>query len=100
MHEIALGRIVGHKYMHGLYGSRRHDRAVYVGAGLGAAVMPFRIGARARREITIFELGTKPGTFAEDHEEQDALPGRAPTPRQMLKRFATVQKKRLRRERK
>jgi len=100
MHELALGRIVGHKYMHGLYGSRRHDRAVYVGAGLGAAVMPFRIGSRARREITIFELGTRPGTFAEDHEEQDALPGRAPTPRQMLKRFAKVQQKRLRRERK
>ncbi len=100
MHELALGRLVGHKYMHGLYGSRRHDRAVYVGAGLGAAVMPVRIGARARREITIFELGTPPGTFVEDHEEQDALPGRAPTARQMLKRFAKVQKKRLRRERK
>jgi predicted MPP superfamily phosphohydrolase len=99
MHELALGRLVGHKYMHGLYGSRRYDRAVYVGAGLGAAVMPVRIGARARREITIFELGTPPGTFVEDHEEQDPLPGRAPTPRQMLKRFAKVQKKRLRRER-
>jgi predicted MPP superfamily phosphohydrolase len=99
MHELALGHLVGHKYVHGLYGSRRHDRAVYVGAGLGAAVMPVRIGARARREITIFELGASPGTFAEDHEEQDALPGREPTARQMLKRFAKVQKKRLRRER-
>ncbi len=99
MHELALGRIVGHKYVHGLYGSRRHDRAVYVGAGLGAAVMPFRIGARARREITIFELGTTPGQFSEDHEEQDPLPGRKPTARQMLKRFSQVEKKRLRRER-
>jgi predicted MPP superfamily phosphohydrolase len=99
MHELALGHLVGHKYVHGLYGSRRHDRAVYVGAGLGAAVMPVRIGARARREITIFELGAAPGTFAEDHEEQDALPGREPTARQMLKRFAQVQKKRLKRER-
>jgi predicted MPP superfamily phosphohydrolase len=99
MHEIALGHLVGHKYVHGLYGSRRHDRAVYVGAGLGAAVMPFRIGSRARREITIFELGTAPGEFAEDHEEQDALPGRVPTERQLMKRFAKVQKKRLRRER-
>ena len=60
LHEIALGRLVGHKYVHGLYGSRLHDRAVYVGAGLGAAVMPFRVGARARREITIFELGAPP----------------------------------------
>jgi len=99
MHELALGHLVGHKYVHGLYGSRRHDRAVYVGAGLGAAVMPVRIGARARREITIFELGSSPGDFAEDHEEQDALPGREPTARQMMKRFASVQKKRLRRER-
>jgi hypothetical protein len=99
MHELALGHLVGHKYVHGLYGSRRHDRAVYVGAGLGAAVMPVRIGARARREITIFELGAAPGDFAEDHEEQDPLPGREPTARQMLKRFAKVQKKRLRRER-
>lgn len=98
MHELAIGRLVGHKYVHGLYGSRRHDRAVYVGAGLGAAVMPFRVGARARRELTIFELGAQPGEFAEDHEEQDALPGRKPTARTMLKRFAKVQKRRLRRE--
>jgi len=99
MHELALGHLVGHKYVHGLYGSRRHDRAVYVGAGLGAAVMPVRIGARARREITIFELGAAPGQFAEDHEEQDALPGREPTARQMMKRYAKVQKRKLRRER-
>ncbi len=99
MHELAVGRIIGHKYVHGLYGSRRHDRAVYVGAGLGAAVMPFRIGARARREITIFELGKSPGEFVEDHEEQDALPGREPTARTMMRRFAKVQKKKLRRER-
>ena len=99
MHELALGRIVGHKYVHGLYGSRRHDRAVYVGAGLGAAVMPVRIGARARREITIFELGVAPGEFSEDHEEQDPLPGREPSARKMMKRYAKVQKKRLRRER-
>jgi hypothetical protein len=99
MHELALGHLVGHKYVHGLYGSRRHDRAVYVGAGLGAAVMPVRIGARARREITIFELGVAPGEFAEDHEEQDALPGRAPTERTKMRRFAKVQKRRLRRER-
>ncbi len=99
MHELALGHLVGHRYVHGLYGSRRHDRAVYVGAGLGAAVMPVRIGARARREITIFELGAAPGDFAEDHEEQDPLPGRAPTERTRMRRFAKVQKKRLRRER-
>jgi hypothetical protein len=58
-----------------------------------------RIGARARREITIFELGREPGEFTEDHEEQDALPGREPTARQLLKRFAKVQKKKLRRDR-
>jgi predicted MPP superfamily phosphohydrolase len=100
LHEIALGHIVGHRYVHGLYGNRRAHGAVYVGAGLGAAVMPVRIGARARREITIFELGTEPGTFAEDHLEQEALPGRAPTNRTRMKRFAAVQKKALKRARK
>jgi predicted MPP superfamily phosphohydrolase len=99
LHELALGRLVGHKYVHGLYGTRRGDGAVYVGAGLGAAVMPLRLGARAQREVTIFELGASPGAFPEDHEEQAALPGRKPSEKTQFKRMLAVEKKRLKRER-
>ena len=65
MHEILLGRIIGHKYVHGLYGSRqragRPKGAVYVGAGIGAAVVPLRLGERAQREVAVFELGASAG---------------------------------------
>lgn len=100
LHEITLGRIGGHKYLHGLYGSRHandNGGAVYVGAGIGAAVMPIRIGERGRREVTLFELGAAPGAFAEDHEEQEALPGRAVSSAKLKRRIAKVDRKRARR---
>jgi predicted MPP superfamily phosphohydrolase len=109
LHEIALGRIAGHKYVHGLYGSRalrdpsrppHLQGAVYVGAGIGAAVMPLRIGERGKREVTIFELGHAPGTFDEHHAEQAALTGRKPPPWLIEKRNAEVAAKRERRARK
>ena len=61
LHELILKKVVGHKYIHGLYGDR--DRgypvgAVYVSAGIGAAVMPLRMGEQGKREIAIFELGS------------------------------------------
>jgi hypothetical protein len=108
LHEFAVGRIAGHKYVHGLYGSRRHvvqradhepAGAVYVGAGIGAAVVPFRIGERGKREVTMFELGCEPGDFVEHHAEQEPMKGRKPTQRTMAKRAAAVIRKRLRRER-
>jgi uncharacterized protein len=106
LHELALGMIGGHKYVHGLYGSREarlHDHephgAVYVGAGIGAAVVPLRIGERGRREVTIFELGCQPGDFVEHHAAQDPLPGRKPTQKQIARRAAAVVRKRLLRER-
>jgi hypothetical protein len=106
LHELALGKIAGHKYVHGLYGSRdphRNDRgpqgAVYVGAGIGAAMIPLRLGDRGRREVTMFELGCRPGEFAEHHEAQEALPGRKPTPEQIERRAAAVVRKRMVRER-
>jgi len=76
LHEISIGMIARRKYIHGLYGCRKREDygAVYVGAGIGAAVMPLRIGERAQREITIFKLKKKPGAFAEDHSEQQAKP--------------------------
>jgi predicted MPP superfamily phosphohydrolase len=109
LHELAVGRIAGHKYVHGLYGSRAprdpgrpaHPQgAVYVGAGIGAAVMPLRIGERGRREVTVFELGCAPGSFEEHHSEQPALAGRKPPPWLIEKRNAQVHSKRERRARK
>lgn len=74
LHEFVLGQVVGHRYIHGLYGSRitpgRFPGAVYVGAGIGAAVVPVRLGQRGRREVTIFELGMAPGAWDEHHAEQ------------------------------
>ncbi|MGZ5968483.1 MAG: metallophosphoesterase [Polyangiales bacterium] len=90
LHEIAIGKIGGHKYVHGMYGNRRESGAVYVGAGIGAAVMPFRIGERGRREVTIFDLGHGPGAFEEHHDDQQALPGRKPSPGKQWKRAAAV----------
>lgn len=97
LHERALGKIAGHKYMHGLYGSRASG-AVYVGAGIGASVIPFRVGARARREIALFELGVAPGALVEHHAEQPSLPGRKPTATKMMKRYAKVVRNRERRD--
>ena len=108
LHEFAVGKIGGHKYVHGLYGSRRHvvqredhepAGAVYVGAGIGTAVVPFRIGDRGKREVTMFELGCEPGDFVEHHSEQVPMKGRKPTQRTIAKRAAAVLRKRLRRER-
>ena len=101
LHELAIGKLAGHKYVHGLYGARRPngngngepEGAVYVGAGIGAAVMPFRIGERGRREVAIFELGLEVGTFEEHHQEQPALPGRSPSRELTEKRKAAVHKK-------
>jgi len=100
LHELAIGRLAGHKYVHGLYGSRKGAPgvgAVYVGAGIGAAVMPLRIGERGRREVTVFELGAEPGTLDEHHAEQAPLPGRAPSPELTAKRKANVLKKQAKR---
>jgi uncharacterized protein len=102
LHEISLGRIAGHKYVHGLYGSRQNAAqvtggAVYVGAGIGASVMPFRLGERGKREITIFEFGCRPGEFDEPDSEQTPLPGRLPSPAKMRRRAEKVVRKRHRR---
>jgi hypothetical protein len=107
LHELAVGMIAGHRYVHGLYGSRDHAGpqgesepagAVYVGAGIGAAVVPFRLGDRGKREVTMFELGCAPGDFVEHHAEQEPMPGREPTQATMARRAAAVIRKRLRRE--
>ncbi|MCA9636660.1 MAG: metallophosphoesterase [Myxococcales bacterium] len=102
LNELALGRFVGHRYIHGLYGSREEPPphgAVYVGAGIGAAVIPLRLGERARREVTLFELGYHPGAFDEHHNPQEALPGRPPSERTVQERQLAVARKQARRER-
>ena len=101
LNELALGRIGGHRYVHGLYGTRRDPSqgAVYVGAGIGASVMPVRLGERGQREITLFELGQPIGAFDEHHAEQAPLPGRKPTPEQQEQRRRKVLLKALKRQR-
>jgi uncharacterized protein len=62
LHELILKKVVGHKYIHGFYGQRHLGYpygAVYVSAGIGAAVMPIRMGEKGKREIAIFELGAQ-----------------------------------------
>lgn len=101
LHELALGKLAGHKYVHGLYGRRREPTrgALYVGAGIGASVMPLRVGERGRREVTMFELGLAPGSIQEHHGEQPPLPGRAPTEAKKLRRQQKVEENELRRSR-
>jgi predicted MPP superfamily phosphohydrolase len=103
LHELSVGKLAGHKYIHGLYGSRGTEDpkgAVYVGAGVGAAIVPLRLGERAKREVAFFELGTQPGAFDEHHQEQAAHPGRVPSTKTKERRAQAVLRKRERRERK
>jgi len=76
LHEWSIGKMAGHKYVHGLYGQRKGPGAVYVGAGIGASVMPLRVGDRGMREVTTFELGAEPGALEEHHDEQPSHPGK------------------------
>jgi len=102
LHELSVGKLAGHKYVHGLYGSRAVDEpkgAVYVGAGVGAAIVPLRLGERARREVAFFELGEQPGAFDEHHREQPPLPGRKPSPKTKERRALAVARKQERRAR-
>ena len=102
LHELSVGKLAGHKYIHGLYGSRAVEEpkgAVYVGAGVGAAIVPLRLGERAQREVAFFELGVQPGAFDEHHEEQSAYRGRKPSPKKKERRAQAVLRKRQRRAR-
>ena len=102
LHELSVGRLAGHKYIHGLYGSRGNEDpkgAVYVGAGVGAAIVPLRVGERAKREVAFFELGTQPGAFDEHHEEQPPHRGRVPSTKTKERRAEAVRKKEERRAR-
>lgn len=103
LHELTLGRFAGHRYVHGLYGARRpiHEGprgAVYVSAGIGASVMPIRLGERGRREIALFELGRDLPAFEEHHDEQPPLRGRKPSPTLVDKRRHAVHLKMYKRE--
>src|SRR5690606_27979933 len=85
------------------YGDRRAPApmgSVYVGAGIGAAVMPVRIGERAKREVAFFDLGVAPAEDArEHHASQMPMPGRKPSEATQRKRQLAVMKKQLKRER-
>ena len=102
LHELSVGKLAGHKYIHGLYGSRDIEDpkgAVYVGAGVGAALVPLRVGERAKREVAFFELGMQPGAFDEHHQEQPAHPGRVPSTKTKERRAEAVRRKQERRDR-
>lgn len=91
LHELSVGKVAGHRYVHGLYGDRK-TAAVYVGAGVGASVFPLRAGERGKREVAVFDLGIRPGTLAEHHQEQPPLKGRPPSAKTKAKRRARVHK--------
>ncbi len=102
LNEMIFGRVIGHRYVHGLYGTRQagpSTGAVYVGAGIGAAIVPLRVGRRAKREVTIFELGLPPGSIDEEHPEQSGHAGRAPSARKQAQRAAKVVRNQQKRER-
>jgi predicted MPP superfamily phosphohydrolase len=66
IHELILKKVIGHRYIHGFYGhlTENHPHgAVYVSAGIGAAVMPIRMGEKGKREVAIFELGATEATL-------------------------------------
>ncbi|MCP4499738.1 MAG: phosphatase [Deltaproteobacteria bacterium] len=98
LHEWSIGKLAGHKYVHGLYGSRRDSGAVYVGAGIGASVMPIRLGDRGRREVTLFSLGEDVNVDEEHHQEQSAHEGRAPTEKKKAQRQKKVLSRKKQRE--
>lgn len=101
LHELTIGQFAGHKYVHGLYGDRARERAegaVYVGAGVGAGIVPLRVGERATREVTFFELGRRIEAVHEPHAEQPALKGRPPPDWLKKQRALVVVQKKLKRE--
>lgn len=68
LHELILGKVIGHRYIHGFYGDLSAGSpkgAVYVSAGIGAAVMPLRMGEKGKREVAIFELGATKESLTE-----------------------------------
>lgn len=68
LHELILGKVIGHRYIHGFYGDLHEGSpkgAVYVSAGIGAAVMPLRMGEKGKREVAIFEIGATKESLAE-----------------------------------
>ncbi len=100
LHELALGRLAGHRYVHGLYGHRSGEEgAVYVSAGIGASVMPLRLGRAGQREITLFDLGLPPASFPEPLQPLEALPGRSPSVKKLLGRRRRIERLRRKRER-
>ncbi len=101
VNEFSVGKIAGHRYVHGLYGARDErdpKGAVYVGAGVGAAVIPLRVGDRGRRELAIFELGHE-ALDHEHHREQKPHTGRKPSARRKAKRSRAAATKATRRSR-
>lgn len=79
LHELILNKVIGHKYIHGFYGHLNYPPpagAVYVSAGIGAAVMPIRMGEKGKREVAIFDLGADPLTLSNNFKVPLADPNK------------------------
>lgn len=100
MTRMTFAALAGHRYVHGLYGSRTEQGALYVSAGIGTSVMPFRIGERGKREVAVFDLGLEPGALEEPlREEPPVGPLREVSPETLAARRAAAEKKAERRRR-
>jgi predicted MPP superfamily phosphohydrolase len=87
LNEIALGRLGGHRFVHGLYGRRvAPEAALYVSAGIGSSVMPLRLGRAGQREITLFDLGLAPGSIPEPLLARPATDPEASAARRLRRR--------------
>ena len=65
LHRVVAGHLAGHRYVHGLYGERDNNRALYVSAGVGSSIFSLRVGERAQPEVAHFHLGAKASDFDE-----------------------------------
>lgn len=101
MKRMTFAALAGHRYVHGLYGSRQAEGALYVSAGIGTSVMPFRIGERGKREVAVFDLGLEPGAVDEPLREEAPLgPIRELSDATLAARRAAAEKKAAKRRRK
>ena len=100
--KLLMGRVAGHRYVHGLYGQRAccddaPEGAVYVSAGIGSSRFGLRIGERARPEIAIFEVGKLPHEVPGDRSTQAPLHDRRFDIKTIQKRHQAALKKQAKR---
>lgn len=96
LHNVLMGQLAGHRYVHGLYGCREQERApgaVYVSAGIGSSRFGLRLGEKARPEVSIFTLGEDKSVDDGDYREQRPVHDRVVSPEVLERRRAAALKK-------